>query len=94
MWINQSSSLFVCNQSSISIRFNCPNCNTLNSFDDITVPEFSDNYENLTDTDETEDDERDCSNCNHSLIISITNGPGGCLIQVPNVADSAIEYEL
>lgn len=96
MWHRQTGNLFICNQDFISIRFKCPHCGTLNTFDDVPVPAFSDNYENHAEADVTEDDNRECVNpkCKREINISITNGPGGCLIQVPDVADNDIEYKL
>ena len=96
MWVKQTDSLVKTNSNSVSVRFKCPQCNTLNTFKDIVIPEFSDNYEKATESDETEVDERECTNikCKCVFEISVTNGAGGFIIQVPDVADSDIEYEL
>lgn len=96
MWQKQTNTLIKTNESTLSIRFDCPSCGNQNKFDDINLPEFSDNYEKPTDSDVTEDEFRTCSNnnCQAELKISVTNGAGGYLIQVENVADNDIEIDI
>jgi len=96
MWKKQTDSLVKTSNNNVAIRFNCPKCRTLNTIDDISIPEFSDMYDKIQDSDESEIDERECSNasCKHNLEIKITNGAGGFIVQVEDVPDSDIEYEL
>jgi hypothetical protein len=96
MWKKQTDSLVKTSQNQVAIRFNCPKCGTLNTIDDISIPEFSDMYDKSEDSDESEIDERECSNdsCKHNLEIEITNGVGGFIVQVEAIANNDIEYEL
>ncbi len=92
MWRKQSNTLIVCNAGSLSIQFPCPICGTSNTVD-LSLPKFSNNYDRHSDADVTEDNEIACSKCGHSLEISVTNGPGGCLVQVEGIKDSDIELD-
>lgn len=96
MWQKQSNTLIITDSSIISVRFNCPTCGTQNTFDDIYLPAFSDNYEKVSESDVSEEDLRQCSNnnCQAELKIDVSNGAGGFLVQVPNVSDYDIKIDV
>lgn len=75
------------------IRVICPTCGEENIFE-IEIPEFSNNYENESDSEVSEDEQRDCENdeCDEIFEITKTNGSGGFTIQIVGIEDSEIEY--
>jgi len=94
MWEKQSDTLIM-GLNNVSIRFHCPNCGTLNTFLDLSIPESNVNYDNLSESDSNEDTLENCVNekCTEDFNISLTNAADGLLIQVDGIADNDIEYK-
>ncbi len=94
-WIKQSGEFMPVvspiGEEKIEYTFKCPNCNGIVT-GDLYLPTPNYSSEQMSEGDETYSETIICTNCHNDILVEISNGVGGMLLQVEGVRDGSIYF--